>query len=170
MNVDKSDLDSHRHQATSFSLPITYDYIVLGAGSAGCVLAHRLSEDPSAAVLLIEAGGADKSWDLHIPAAFSRLYRSRYDWAYSTEAQTKLNNRQVYVPRGKVLGGSSSINAMIYTRGNQYDYDLWRDRGNPGWGFFDVLPYFKRAENHEGGEFGVSRGRRTAQRYDPARH
>ena len=152
MNVDKSDLDSHPHQAASFSLPTTYDYIVLGAGSAGCVLAHRLSEDLNAAVLLIEAGGADKSWELHIPAAFSRLYRSQYDWAYSTEAQTKLNNRQVYVPRGKVLGGSSSINAMIYTRGNQYDYDLWRDLGNPGWGFSDVLPYFKRAENHEDGE------------------
>ncbi len=130
----------------------TYDYVIVGAGSAGCVLAHRLSQDPGVAVLLIEAGGADKRWDLHVPAAFSRLYRSKYDWAYSTEAQTNLDNRQVYVPRGKVLGGSSSINAMIYTRGTPYDYDLWRDLGNPGWGFFDVLPYFKRAENHEGGE------------------
>ncbi len=125
--------------------------MIIGAGSAGCVLAHRLSEDPNTTVLLIESGGSDSGLDLHIPAAFSRLFKSQYDWAYFTEAQSQLNNRQIYVPRGKVLGGSSSINAMIYTRGNRYDYDLWRDLGNPGWGFSDVLPYFKKAENHEAG-------------------
>ena len=127
------------------------DYVILGAGSAGCVLAHRLSEDPDVSVLLIEAGDADRAWNLHIPAAFSRLFQSQYDWAYFTEPQSQLNQRQLYVPRGKVLGGSSSINAMIYTRGSPYDYDLWRDLGNPGWGYADVLPYFRKAENHEAG-------------------
>ena len=130
---------------------VMVDYVILGAGSAGCVLAHRLSEDPDTSVLLIEAGGSNTGWNLHIPAAFSRLFKSQYDWAYFTEAQSQLDNRQLYVPRGKVLGGSSSINAMIYTRGNRYDYDLWRDLGNPGWGFAEVLPYFKKAENHETG-------------------
>ena len=127
------------------------DYVILGAGSAGCVLAHRMSEDPTVSVVLIEAGDADRAWNLHIPAAFSRLFKSQYDWAYFTEPQRHLNQRQLYVPRGKVLGGSSSINAMIYTRGSPYDYDLWRDLGNPGWGYADVLPYFKKAENHEAG-------------------
>src|SRR5262245_45640058 len=127
------------------------DYVIIGAGSAGCVLANRLSEDPAVSVLLLEAGGTDKGMDIHIPAAFSRLFKSQYDWSYVTEPQPHLNNRQLYIPRGKVLGGSSSINAMIYMRGSPYDYDLWRDLGNPGWAYADVLPYFKKAEHQERG-------------------
>ncbi len=128
-----------------------HDYVIVGAGSAGCVLANRLTEDPSVTVLLLEAGGPDKKQEIGIPAAFSKLFKSSYDWAYYTEAEPHLNNRTLYWPRGKVLGGSSSINAMIYIRGNRRDYDQWRDLGNEGWGFADVLPYFKKAENQERG-------------------
>jgi choline dehydrogenase len=128
-----------------------YDYIIVGAGSAGCVLAARLTEDPSASVLLLEAGGRDKSKEIHIPAAFSKLFKTGVDWNYSTEPEPFLNNRKLYWPRGKVLGGSSSINAMIYIRGNAADYDGWKSLGNDGWGFEDVLPYFKKSENRERG-------------------
>jgi len=128
-----------------------YDYIIVGAGSAGCVLANRLTEDPQTTVLLIEAGGSDKKQEIHIPAAFSKLFKTPYDWAYFTEEEPHMANRKMYWPRGKVLGGSSSINAMIYIRGNHADYDSWRDEGNAGWGHADVLPYFKKAENQERG-------------------
>jgi choline dehydrogenase len=128
-----------------------YDYIIVGAGSAGCVLANRLTEDPQTSVLLIEAGGSDKKQEIHIPAAFSKLFKTSYDWAYFTEEEPQMANRKLYWPRGKVLGGSSSINAMIYIRGNHYDYDSWRDEGNEGWGYADVLPYFKKGENQERG-------------------
>ncbi|HLJ87216.1 MAG TPA: choline dehydrogenase [Candidatus Angelobacter sp.] len=129
-----------------------FDYIIIGAGSAGCVLANRLSEDPEVKVLLLEAGVPDSRQEIHTPAAFSKMFLSENDWAYYTEPEGKLENRKLYWPRGKMLGGSSSLNAMIYIRGNRLDYDEWRDLGNPGWGFDDVLPYFKKSENREEGQ------------------
>jgi choline dehydrogenase len=131
-----------------------YDYIIVGAGSAGCVLANRLTEDSSITVLLLEAGEADSAQEIHIPAYMPRLSETRFDWDYSTETQPQLNNRKLYWPRGKVLGGSSSINAMVYIRGNRRDYDHWAELGNPGWSFSEVLPYFKKAENQERGASG----------------
>ena len=128
-----------------------YDYVIVGAGSAGCVLANRLSEDPDTSVCLIEAGPPDTEEGLHIPVAFSQLYKTPFDWDFSTEPEPALDGRNVYLPRGRVLGGSSSLNAMIYIRGNRRDYDEWRDLGNAGWGWDDVLPYFKRAEDNERG-------------------
>ena len=128
-----------------------YDYIIVGAGSAGCVLANRLSEDPKTKVLLLEAGGRDKQKEIPIPLAFSKLFKTACDWAYYTEPEAALENRSLYWPRGKVLGGSSSINAMIYIRGHRADYDGWRDQGNPGWSYADVLPFFKKSENQEHG-------------------
>lgn len=128
-----------------------YDYIIVGAGSAGCVLANRLTEDPRTSVLLLEAGGPDKKQEIHIPAAFSKLFKTPVDWEYYTEEEPQMANRKMYWPRGKVLGGSSSINAMIYIRGHRHDYDSWREAGNEGWGYADVLPYFKKAENQERG-------------------
>jgi choline dehydrogenase len=123
-----------------------FDYIVIGAGSAGCVLASRLSERPEANVLLIEAGPPDRKREIHVPAMFSKLFRSEVDWNFSTEPQEHLNGRRLYWPRGKMLGGTSSMNAMIYARGARADYDAWRDWGNPGWGFDDLQPLFKPAE------------------------
>jgi choline dehydrogenase len=128
-----------------------YDYIVIGAGSAGCVLAARLSERPDTSVLLMESGPPDRKREIHIPAAFSKLFKTDVDWNFSTEPQEHLNHRKLYWPRGKMLGGSSSMNAMIYMRGVRADYDAWRDMGNEGWGFDDVLPLFKAAENQERG-------------------
>lgn len=128
-----------------------YDYIIVGAGSAGCVLANRLSEDPAIKVLLLEAGGPDTRKEIHMPVAFSKLFKGPCDWAYYTEPEGQLGNRNLYWPRGKVLGGSSSLNAMIYIRGHRFDYDHWRDLGNAGWGYSDVLPYFKKAEDQERG-------------------
>ncbi len=124
-----------------------YDYIIVGAGSAGCVLAGRLTEDPKVSVLLLEAGGPDDAQEIHIPATFSRLFKTPVDWDYATEEEPRLNGRAQYWPRGKVLGGSSSINIMIYMRGNRADYDRWQALGNDGWGYADVLPYFKKAED-----------------------
>ncbi|MGP0034222.1 MAG: GMC family oxidoreductase [Solirubrobacteraceae bacterium] len=128
-----------------------YDYVIVGAGSAGCVLANRLSEDPDVTVLLIEAGGPDSNELIHIPAAWTALFRTDQDWDHSTGYEPHCDNRRIFLPRGKVLGGSSSVNGMIYIRGNRRDYDEWRDLGCVGWGWRDLLPYFKRAEDNERG-------------------
>ena len=129
-----------------------YDYIIVGAGSAGCVLAARLSADSSVNVLLLEAGPADDADEIKAPAALSRLFQSAYDWNYTTVPQHRAAGRSVYWPRGKVLGGSSSMNAMIYIRGNRHDFQTWRDEhGCAGWGYEDLMPYFRRAENNSRG-------------------
>jgi choline dehydrogenase len=125
-----------------------YDYIIVGAGSAGCVLANRLSADPSAHVLLLEAGGKDDYFWIHVPLGlFRTLGNPRTDWCYKSEAEPGLNGRVIPIPRGRVLGGSSSINGMVYTRGQARDYDHWRQLGNAGWSWDDVLPYFKQHED-----------------------
>ncbi len=128
---------------------MTYDYIIIGAGSAGCVLANRLSENPNNKVLLLEAGGPDKKMEIHIPAGYAKLHRSEVDWGFSTEPQKHVLDRRIYLPRGKTLGGSSSTNAMAYVRGNKEDYNDWAKLGNQGWGYDDVLPYFKKSEHNE---------------------
>ena len=126
-----------------------YDYIIIGAGSAGCVLANRLSEDPSVKVLLLEAGERDTKLEIHIPAAYGKLNYTKVDWQYYTEPQAHVDNRRMYQPRGKTLGGSSSTNAMAYVRGNRQDYDDWAAMGATGWDYASVLPYFKKSENNE---------------------
>ncbi|MBW4669994.1 MAG: GMC family oxidoreductase N-terminal domain-containing protein [Cyanomargarita calcarea GSE-NOS-MK-12-04C] len=128
-----------------------YDYVVIGAGSAGCVVANRLTEDPETTVLLLEAGGPDTKPEIHLPLDWTKLWGTEVDWAYFTEAEPHLNGRKIYCARGKVLGGTSSINAMIYIRGNPHDYDRWQDLGNLGWSYQDVLPYFKKSENQQRG-------------------
>ncbi len=129
-----------------------YDYVIVGAGSAGCVLASRLSENPDSRVLLLEAGPPDTADEIHIPAAVNLLFKTAYDWNYETVPQDRAGGRSIYWPRGRVLGGSSSINAMIYIRGNRHDYDSWRDDyGCEGWGYTDLLPYFLRAESNSRG-------------------
>ena len=130
-----------------------YDYIIVGAGSAGCVLANRLTEDGGARVLLLEAGPRDIHPYISIPLGMGRMHESRmFDWGFETEAEPSLNGRRIEAMRGKVLGGSSSINVMAYTRGNRRDYDRWAQKGARGWSYADVLPYFRRAETWEGGE------------------
>ncbi len=128
---------------------MNFDYIIVGAGSAGCVLANRLSADPANSVLLLEAGGPDKKMEIHIPAAYAKLNRTEVDWGFSTEPQANVLNRRMYLPRGKTLGGSSSTNAMAYVRGNRADYDEWAALGNAGWSYDEVLPYFTRSEHNE---------------------
>jgi choline dehydrogenase-like flavoprotein len=130
----------------------TFDYLIVGGGSAGCVLAARLSEDPQVRVALLEAGPPDKSVLIHCPAGLAVLAQNgQANWAFETEPQPGLNGRRGYQPRGKVLGGSSSVNAMVYIRGQRADYDHWAAEGNAGWSYDDVLPYFKRAEHNERG-------------------
>jgi choline dehydrogenase len=129
-----------------------FDYVIVGAGSAGCVLAHRLTEDPRTTVLLLEYGGSDASPLIRMPAALSiPMNMERYDWGYETEPEPNLDNRRLSTPRGKVLGGSSSINGMVYVRGNPLDFENWEALGARGWGWQDVLPYFRRAETREAG-------------------
>ena len=131
----------------------SYDYIIVGAGSAGCVLANRLSEDAAAQVLLIEAGGRDWHPYIHIPLGLGRMHdRHMFDWGYQTDPEPNLNNRRIEAMRGKVLGGSSSVNVMAYTRGNPGDYDRWAQKGARGWSYADVLPYFRRCETFARGE------------------
>ena len=150
-----------------------FDYVVVGAGTAGCLLANRLSADPSNRVLLLEAGGKDDYLWIHIPVGY--LYcigNPRTDWLYATDAEPGLNGRAIKYPRGKVLGGCSSINGMIYMRGQRRDYDEWAALGNPGWSWDEVLPYFLRHEDYHaldgggadsmhghGGEWRVERPR-----------
>ena len=127
----------------------TFDVIVIGAGSAGCVMAARLTEDPGVRVLLLEAGGDDRVDEVQIPAAFSKQFRTKLDWGYSTEEQKHAQGRRLYWPRAKVLGGCSSMNAMIYIRGSHHDYDEWaRVTGDPSWAYEAVLPYFRRSEDN----------------------
>jgi choline dehydrogenase len=125
-----------------------HDYVIVGAGSAGCVLANRLSEDPSVRVLLLEAGGADRSLKIKIPAAFPEQFHTKLDWDFATEPEPHVDGRSLYMPRGKALGGSSSMNAMLYVRGRPLDYDGWEAQGAPGWGYADVLPYFLKSEDN----------------------
>ena len=144
----------------------TFDYIIVGAGSAGCVLANRLSQDPSVRVLLLEAGGPDNNPWIHIPVGyFKTMHNPETDWCYRTEPDPNLAGRSLDWPRGKTLGGSSAINGLLYIRGHRSDFDHWRQLGNAGWSFEDILPYFKRAEDQErggddyhgkGGPLGVS--------------
>ncbi len=127
------------------------DYVIVGAGSAGCVLANRLTEDPGTRVLLIEAGGKDRHPNIKIPAAFANQFHTDLDWDYWTEPEPAVDGRSLFIPRGKSLGGSSSMNAMLYVRGRPLDYDLWVAQGAPGWGWNDVLPYFMRSEDNARG-------------------
>ena len=128
-----------------------YDYVVVGGGSAGCVVAARLSEDPAVQVALIEAGPMDDAPEVHTPVAFPQLFKSEHDWDYSSEPEPSLFGRRIYLPRGKVLGGCSSMNAMIYIRGNRADYDEWAAEGATGWCYEELLPYFIKSEANERG-------------------
>ncbi|HEU5272325.1 MAG TPA: choline dehydrogenase [Xanthobacteraceae bacterium] len=133
--------------------PRGYDYIIVGAGSAGCVLANRLTASGRHRVLLLEAGGHDRYFWVHVPLGYGKLFNdARVNWLYTTEPEPELDNRRIIQPRGKLLGGSSSINGLLYVRGQHADYDHWRQLGNTGWSFEDVLPYFRRAEDQERGE------------------
>jgi choline dehydrogenase len=143
-----------------------YDFIIVGGGSAGCVLANRLSTDPDCKVLLVEAGGADRNILYHLPAGFAKMTKGIGSWGYSTVPQKHMNNRVLWYTQAKVIGGGSSINAQIYTRGNSLDYDTWAQMGCKGWSYEDILPYFRKAEDNDtfdnkahgkGGPMGVSK-------------
>jgi len=154
----------------------TFDYVIVGAGSAGCVLADRLTEDGRSSVLLLEYGGSDRSIFIQMPAALSIPMNSRtYNWGYESEPEPHLGGRRIACPRGKVLGGSSSINGMVYARGHALDFERWEEEGAKGWGYRDVLPYFRRAESFRGpagayrgdaGPLATARGRKCNPLYD----
>lgn len=148
MNVTQT-LAAHLLRHTTDLYIMKFDFIIVGAGSAGCVLANRLSENPNHQVLLLEAGGPDKKLEIHIPGAYSKLNRTEVDWGFDTEPQKHVLNRRIYLPRGKTLGGCSATNAMAYVRGNRADYDEWAALGNQGWSYQDVLPYFRKSEHNE---------------------
>jgi choline dehydrogenase len=129
------------------------DFVIVGAGSAGCVMAARLTEDPGTSVILLEAGGNDSNMWIHIPLGFGKTFADpKVNWCYETEPEPGAGGRKIFWPRGKVLGGSSSINGMVYIRGQNEDFDHWRQLGNAGWSSSDVLPYFKRAEHQTRGD------------------
>ena len=129
-----------------------FDHIVVGAGSAGCVLAGRLSEDPGTRVLLLEAGPPDRSLWIHLPIGYGKtMWDRRLNWCFETDPDPNMNGRRIYWPRGKTLGGSSSINGLIYIRGQREDYDAWAAAGNRGWGYDELLPYFRRSEGNQRG-------------------
>ncbi|MGA7490799.1 MAG: GMC family oxidoreductase N-terminal domain-containing protein, partial [Xanthobacteraceae bacterium] len=135
------------------SVKTGYDYVIVGGGSAGCVLADRLSEDGAASVLLVEAGGRDLHPFIHVPLGMGKMHEyDMFNWGYHTEPEPNMNGRRIEAMRGKVLGGSSSINVMAYTRGHRGDYDRWAQKGARGWSYAEVLPYFRRCETWQGGE------------------
>lgn len=149
-----------------------HDYVIVGAGSAGCVLAARLSEDPSVRVLLLEAGAADRSLNIAIPAAFAKQFHTKLDWDLATEPEPHVDGRPLYIPRGKGIGGSSSMNAMLYVRGRDADYDGWAAQGAPGWSAAEVLPYFTRPEDNvlgAGPRHGVGGPMRVEEERSPRR-
>jgi choline dehydrogenase len=147
-----------------------YGYVIVGAGSAGCVLANRLSADPMCRVALLEAGGPDRAREIHIPVAFTKFFLTGYDWNHRTSKQPQLSDREVYWPRGKTLGGSSSINGQAWVRGHCVDYDGWA-QSCPGWSYGEVLPYFRRAErrvgSNTGGVYGSSGPQFISELRDP---
>jgi choline dehydrogenase-like flavoprotein len=126
-----------------------FDYIIVGAGSAGSVLAARLTEDPDVTVALVEAGDRDDALEINVPVMFPHLFKTKFDWDFTSEPELALGQRRIYLPRGKMLGGSSSMNAMIYIRGNPKDFDDWAKQGATGWSYEELLPYFIKAEANE---------------------